>query len=229
MARILKSKTETPVERRRFEPVKRARRLHPAAFPGAQWCVPWRMARWNASSRFRVVIERGRVMDRCSRWFYSGDALAYEIPASSDPPINDGVGPRAPRFWETCPVCGQLVAPHPEWIAQIVYEDGIALFFDGAKDLFRFLLSPRRSASDSELIPIAGVYVTSFFDGEVIDARESFFVVGSDVLGPGGDELVAHRSVADARKFSRQHNGRRVFGFKTLNSEVLGSTLGGET
>lgn len=122
-------------------------------------------------------------MDRCSRWFYSGDALAYEI----------------------------------------------ALFFDGAKDLFRFLLSPQRSCADPELVPIAGIFVTSFYDRAPIDARNSFFVVGSDVLGPGGGDLVAHRSVGEARAFSQNHRGGRVIGFETVNADLLDSALGGET
>lgn len=168
-------------------------------------------------------------MDRCSRWVYSGDALAYEITASSGLPNIDGVGPHVPRIWETCPVCGRFVAPHPGWIAQIVYDDGVTLFFDGAKDLFRFLLSPQRSCSDPELVPIGGIFVTSFYDRAVIDARSSFFVIGSDVLGPGGDELVAHDSVGEAREFSRDHHGRRVVGFETVTADLLDSTIEGET
>ncbi len=167
-------------------------------------------------------------MDRCSRWFYSGDALAYEITASLGPLKIDGVGPHVPRIWETCPVCGRFVALHPEWIAQIVYDDGVTLFFDGARDLFRYLLSPRRSCSDPELIPIGGIFVTSFYDRAVIDARSSFFVIGSDVHGPGGRELVAHESVGEARKFFRDHHGRRVVGFETVTADLLDSTLGGE-
>jgi nitrous oxide reductase accessory protein NosL len=167
-------------------------------------------------------------MDRCSRWFHSADAVAYEITASSGLPNIDGVGPHVPRIWETCPVCGRFVAPHPDWIAQIVYDDGVTLFFDGAKDLFRFLLSPQRSCSDPELVPIGGIFVTSFYDRAVIDARSSFFVIGSDVLGPGGGELVAHESVGEAWEFSRGHHGRRVLGFETVTADLLDSTLGGE-
>lgn len=168
-------------------------------------------------------------MDRCSRWFYSGDAFARDITTSSNRPQINGVEPRVPRIWETCPVCGRFVAPHPDWVAQIVYDDGVALFFDGAKDLFRFLLSPRRSCSDPELVPISGIFVTAHYDRAVIDAQSAFFVIGSDVLGPGGDELVAHESVSEAREFSRAHHGRRVVVFQTVTAELLDSILGGGT
>ena len=160
-------------------------------------------------------------MDRCSRWFYSGDAVVSEPvtpPALMHP---NGVGPLVARIWETCPVCGGVVATHPGWIAQLVYDDGVALFFDGAKDLFRFLLSPRRTTSDPSLVPIAGIFVTNRSTGEFIDARNAFFVVGSDVRGPAGEELVAHSAVAEARRFSKQHSGARVVGFEQVDLDLL--------
>ncbi len=166
-------------------------------------------------------------MDRCSRWICLGDAIAFEIAVPPDLPIVFGVRPRVPRIWETCPVCGHVVAPYPEWTAQIVYEDGVALFFDGAKDLFTFLLSPQRSISESGTVPIAGIFVTSYSTRAVIDARDAFFVVGSDVLGPGGEELVAHGSVGEAREFSRDHGGTRVIGFEELSTSLLVAMPGG--
>lgn len=160
-------------------------------------------------------------MDRCSRWFYSGDAVAYEPVASPGLIHANGVAPQVARIWATCPVCGAVVAKHPGWIAQVVYDDGIALFFDGAKDLFRFLLSPRRTTSDPSQAPVAGMFVTSHSTGEVIDARNAFFVVGSDVRGPAGEELVAYGSVSEAREFSKRHSGTRVVGFEQVNLELL--------
>ncbi|HHH40277.1 MAG TPA: nitrous oxide reductase accessory protein NosL, partial [Sedimenticola sp.] len=43
-------------------------------------------------------------------------------------------GPR-----DTCPVCGMFVAKYPEWVATVLYRDGHAHHFDGAKDLFKYL------------------------------------------------------------------------------------------
>jgi nitrous oxide reductase accessory protein NosL len=118
-------------------------------------------------------------------------------------------------------VCGTAVAKHPGWIAQLVYDDGVALFFDGAKDLFRFLLSPRRTASDPSQVPVVGIFVTSYSTGTFIDARRAFFVVGSDVRGPTGEELVAHGSAAEAQRFSKRHSGSRVIGFDQVDLALL--------
>ena len=40
---------------------------------------------------------------------------------------------------DTCPVCGMFVAKYPHWTATVLYRDGHAHHFDGAKDLFKYL------------------------------------------------------------------------------------------
>jgi nitrous oxide reductase accessory protein NosL len=158
------------------------------------------------------------MMDRCSRWYDVGIALTVdEIVAAVALRPGCRVEPLVPRIWETCPVCGRFVAPHREWTAQIVYDDGIALFFDGAKDLFRYLLSPQRQGR----VPIAGVFVTNYTDHQVIAARDAFYVAGSDVSGPAGAELVPHRSMAEAREFASDHFGTSVVRFEQVETALL--------
>ena len=48
-------------------------------------------------------------------------------------------GPR-----DVCPVCGMFVAPYRYWIATILFRDGQAVHFDGAKDLFKYLTDIKR-------------------------------------------------------------------------------------
>ena len=45
------------------------------------------------------------------------------------------VAPPGPNV--ICPVCGMFVAKYPEWIAAVVFKDGHAHYFDGAKDMFQ--------------------------------------------------------------------------------------------
>ena len=106
-------------------------------------------------------------------------------------------------------------------IAQLVDDDGFALVVDGAKDLFRFLLSPWRSSADPNLVPVTGIFVTGYLTGEFIDARKAVFVTGSDVLGPTGEELIAFDSDAEAREFSARHPGAGVVGFDRVDLSLI--------
>ncbi len=60
----------------------------------------------------------------------------------------DEVSVPTPGPKDTCPVCGMFVALYPEWIATALYRDGHAHHFDGAKDLFTYLLDLGRWAPD---------------------------------------------------------------------------------
>ena len=129
--------------------------------------------------------------------------------------------PLHPGDDERCPVCGMLVAPYPEWTAQVRHGDGATVFFDGCKDLFKYLLmfeiyAPRHVRRD-----VAAVFVTNYYDGEAIAARTALFVTGSDVMGPMGAELVPHRSFEAAEDFLKDHHGTRILRFDEIDESVL--------
>ena len=121
---------------------------------------------------------------------------------------------------DLCPVCGMIVSKYPNWVAVVTWKDGHAHFFDGAKDLFKFLNDLRKYAPGHRREDIAGIYVTDFYNLERIDARRALFVVGSDVLGPMGHELVPLASRADAEDFLKDHKGKRIIAFDRVPPEL---------
>ena len=127
----------------------------------------------------------------------------------------------APGPADTCPVCGMFVARYPEWIATVVYRDGHAHHFDGAKDLFKYLLDLQTWAPGHRAVDIAAIGVTEYYGLGLIPARDAWYVIGSDVLGPMGHELIPLQTSADAEAFRQDHAGHRVLRF----DEVTGSML----
>jgi copper chaperone NosL len=118
-----------------------------------------------------------------------------------------------PRPRDLCPVCGMVVSKYPPWIASVVYRDGHAHHFDGAKDLFKYLFDVPRYAKGHRAQDIARIGVTEYYEVKRIDARTAWFVIGSDVLGPMGHELIPLASRADAEEFMRDHGGKRILRF----------------
>lgn len=110
---------------------------------------------------------------------------------------------------DVCPVCGMFVAKYPYWIATTRFRDGRAEHFDGAKDLWKYLLDMPRWARGRTREQVETIGVTSYYDGEMIDATAAVYVVGSDVYGPMGHELVPHPVEADAKEFIVDHKGKR--------------------
>jgi nitrous oxide reductase accessory protein NosL len=113
-----------------------------------------------------------------------------------------------------------LVSKYPNWVATIVYKDGHAHHFDGAKDLFKFWFDPPKYAARHSRDMIASLWVTDYYGLQKVDARKAWYVIGSDVLGPMGHELVPLGSKADAQDFIAEHKGLRLLSFEQVAKDL---------
>ena len=150
---------------------------------------------------------------------WAASSVAQTLQSFAKPPLPfDRLPKPGPR--DTCPVCGMLVAKYPHWVATIVYQDGHAHFFDGAKDMFKFWFDPPKYAPNHSRAMIAQMAVTDYYNLQSIDAKSALYVIGSDVLGPMGHEFVPLASLADAEEFMKEHKGKRILRFDQVTKEL---------
>ncbi|NOZ58339.1 MAG: nitrous oxide reductase accessory protein NosL [Euryarchaeota archaeon] len=143
------------------------------------------------------------------------------------------VAPVEPTMDDKCPVCGMMPAKYPEWRAQVVLKSGERYHFDSPKDMFRFLLGlsvknePKHWVDASE---VAAVFVTDYATKQYADARKAYYVKGSEVRGPMGEDLVPFARSEDAHAFASQHGGE-VLTYEEVTAEVVkglgGMAMGG--
>ena len=126
-----------------------------------------------------------------------------------------------PGLKDTCPVCGMFVAKYPEWIATVLYKDGHAHHFDGAKDMFKYLLDYTKWAPGHSKEDIADIGVTEYYGLGRIPAKGAWYVAGSDVLGPMGHELIPLQTREDAEEFLHDHAGTRIMRFDEVEYSLL--------
>lgn len=118
---------------------------------------------------------------------------------------------------DKCPVCGMFVYKYPNWVAEVVYDGGRYLF-DGPKDMFKlFLNSEKYNLKSSK---IKELWVTDYYNLSAVDAKHAFFVVGSNVYGPMGRELVPFGVEADAKNFLKDHGGK-ILKFDEVDEGVI--------
>ncbi len=129
--------------------------------------------------------------------------------------------PIQPGAKDLCPVCGMLISKYPNWTAKVIYRDKSAHFFDGAKDMFKYLNELDKYAKGHRKEDIAELVVTEFYGLTKIDARKAFYVSGSDVLGPMGHELVPLETRADAEEFLKDHKGKQIYTFEQITPELI--------
>jgi len=124
---------------------------------------------------------------------------------------------------DKCPVCGMFVYKYPKWVAQIVYKDGNSLSFDGVKDMIKFY-SNRSKYDKFEILTrknISEMLVTDYYSQKAIDGKKAYFVMGSNVNGPMGEELIPFEEESDAQTFMNEHNGKKIVSFDKITQEKI--------
>ncbi|MCR8684123.1 nitrous oxide reductase accessory protein NosL [Campylobacter ureolyticus] len=111
-----------------------------------------------------------------------------------------------------CPICGMFVYKYPKWAVSLSFKDE-KFAFDGIKDMMKFILKDERFKSGE-------ILVRDYYTQKIIDAKNAFFVVGSDVLGPMGNELIAFETMKSARTFRLEHGGTEIYKFDEITNSV---------
>jgi len=135
----------------------------------------------------------------------------------------DDILPAKPSPKDKCPVCGMFVAKYPDFLATIVYRDGSLVFFDGVKDMFKYYLDIETYHPSKKQSDIEAVYVTDYYNLTPVNAYEATYIVGSDIYGPMGRELIPFGKADDAEAFMKDHNGKSLMKFKNVTVPLIKS------
>jgi len=149
--------------------------------------------------------------------------LALHSAALAAPPAKPAASAAAPAARDKCPVCGMFVAKYPDWMASTTFKNGTISYFDGPKDMFTHYLDPPRYTPGLRQADITSMRVKEYYSLKMVDARSAFFVVGSDVYGPMGKELIPFASRTDAESFMADHKGKKVLRFNEITKELVKS------
>jgi len=163
-----------------------------------------------------IYTDRRRVLRLLVLTGAAGIAAPRAPVMAADSPAFPSPGPK-----DTCPVCGMFVSLYPDWIATVLYQDGHAHYFDGAKDLFKYLLNLPKYAPGHSKEDIAAIGVTEYYGVTRIEAHAAWYVLGSDTLGPMGHELVPLATQAEATDFLKDHHGKRIVRFDEVTPALL--------
>ena len=126
-----------------------------------------------------------------------------------------------PAAKDKCPVCGMFVAKYPDWTMVVRFKDGSHVFFDGTKDMFKYLFDMKKYNPLKKAEDVRDVFVKDYYTLSFIDARAAWYVLGSDVYGPMGRELIPLEKEADAREFLNDHKGKKILRYADITREVI--------
>ncbi len=122
---------------------------------------------------------------------------------------------------DKCPVCGMFVSMFPDWNARIEFKDSTYATFDGAKCMFKYYLDIKKYNPPKTKKDMTVISVKDYYSRTSIDALQAFFVIWSDVYGPMGHEPIPFEKEADAKKFLKEHKGKKILRFKDITTKVI--------
>ncbi len=111
----------------------------------------------------------------------------------------------------------------PEWVAKIELKNGKKVFFSSPKSMFEFYFRPGKwfDVGVKSEKDFKDILVTDFKTLKPVKAKGAFYIYGSNVVGPAGDDLIPFDSYADAEDFSKKHNGKRIMGFRDVSDALI--------
>ena len=117
-----------------------------------------------------------------------------------------------------CPVCGMFVAKYPKWAAEMVV-NGKTYYFDGVKDMMKFYIFDGDFPYDRS--KIEKMLVTDYYTLEAIPAQTAYYVIGSKLYGPMGNELIPFKTEKEAKDFMADHGGDRIVRFDVITGKMV--------
>jgi nitrous oxide reductase accessory protein NosL len=120
-----------------------------------------------------------------------------------------------------CPVCGMFVAKYPKWAAYTKLKDGKEFFYDGTKDMFKFIFEAKSYSHNYTKDDFDIISVSDYYTLDKIDGKKAFYVIGSNVYGPMGKELIPFKTKADAENFSKNYQGKQILKFEEVTKELV--------
>ncbi|CAA6823686.1 MAG: Unknown protein [uncultured Sulfurovum sp.] len=146
------------------------------------------------------------------------EALAYFLLAGQTESATSTKGQIEVPKEIKCPVCGMFVAKYPKWVA-LIEVDTKKHYFDGVKDMMKFYIFDVDFPYDRN--KINNIEVTDFYTLQGIDAKKAFYVVGSDVFGPMGNELIPFDTKDAAKNFMKDHSGDQIILFNDITPKLV--------
>lgn len=159
-----------------------------------------------SAARYHAVVGSSTSRLDAPRAFAAAAAALALVLACSD---EDGAA--QPR--ERCAQCGMYVEASGAFTTGATTAAGQAVVFDSPKCLFRWLARDAGAGA-------TGTWVTEYFTRERRPSDDVFYVLGSDVTGPMGRDLVPVAPRDRAEAFAASHGGR-VLGRADIDAEVV--------
>jgi len=199
-------------------PSKYARLVQKGEKIALKLCDEKKLSTIQSKDLNEILLEIERIKPCSTLNTRNKEALAYFIMAGESKTLKTIKGQIEVPKKAKCPVCGMFVAKYPKWAARIE-ADSRNYYFDGVKDMMKFYIFDVDFPFDRN--KMIHMEVTDFYTIEAIEAKQAFYVIGSDMYGPMGNELIPFSTHDAAENFMKDHRGKKIILFHEITPQLV--------
>ncbi|WP_456393822.1 nitrous oxide reductase accessory protein NosL [Nitratifractor sp.] len=113
---------------------------------------------------------------------------------------------------------------YPKFTARMQLKNGKTIEFASVKSMLNFYYHPEKYPSFGvrDRRQIGEMFVKDYLDGSEIPLQKAWFVFGSRLTGPHGDDLIPLSSRTRAELFVKRYGGTKIMSFKEVGEKGYG-------
>lgn len=122
---------------------------------------------------------------------------------------------------DRCPVCGMFVYKYPKWMAGFVFKNGKKYFHCCPKCMLHNMNDISKYQPGKKCEQLELIWVTEYYTTQKMNARDVFFVIGTNLVGPMGLDLIPVKGMEAAENVKQDYNGKLILTIDKITPEII--------
>ncbi|NPA74367.1 MAG: hypothetical protein GXO12_06600 [Epsilonproteobacteria bacterium] len=121
------------------------------------------------------------------------------------------------------PLFGWNVNKYGNLVCMIELKNGKKAYFSSVKSMMDFYYRPwyYESYGAKTVKDIKKMVVQDYLTGKTVDAKKAYYVFGSRLIGPKGDDLVPFANMNSVKMFELKYGGTKVLRFNQITKGLI--------
>ena len=111
---------------------------------------------------------------------------------------------------------------YPKWLCEATLKNGKKIQFVSVKAMMQVFYHQdyfkRHKFIDSD---IKEIFVQDYLNGHKVNAKKAFYLFGSKIVGPHGDDLIPFETLQNAELFKMKNGGTKIMPYQKLSIGLI--------
>ncbi len=123
----------------------------------------------------------------------------------------------------TDPLFGWNVNKYGNLVCMIELKNGKKAYFSSVKSMMDFYYRPwfYEAYGAKTVKDIKRMVVQDYITGKTLDAKKAYYVFGSRLIGPKGDDLIPFKDMTTLKLFESRYGGHKVLRFNKITKGLI--------